>query len=46
MLPNYISAQIFCSQFGFIHWLQNHLIPCPFKYLPVLIALVAVFSAL
>jgi hypothetical protein len=24
---------IFCSQFGFINWLQNHLIPCPFKFL-------------
>ncbi|MDR6942879.1 DUF2752 domain-containing protein [Mucilaginibacter pocheonensis] len=33
MLPNYITLQLFCSQPGFIHWLQNHLIPCPFKYL-------------
>lgn len=33
MLLNYINLQIFCSQPGFIHWLQNHLIPCPFKYL-------------
>jgi hypothetical protein len=33
MLPNYITLQIFCSRLGFIHWLQNHLIPCPFKYL-------------
>ena len=33
MLLNYITLQIFCSQLGFIHWLQNHLIPCPFKYL-------------
>jgi hypothetical protein len=32
MLANYNTAQIFCSQPGFIHWLQNHLIPCPFKY--------------
>lgn len=23
----------FCSQLGFIHWLQGHLLPCPFKYL-------------
>lgn len=23
----------FCSRLGFIHWLQGHLIPCPFKYL-------------
>lgn len=22
-----------CSQLGFIHWLQDHLIRCPFKYL-------------
>jgi len=33
MLPLYINLQIFCSRPGFIHWLQNHLIPCPFKYL-------------
>jgi hypothetical protein len=33
MLLNYIALKIFCSQLGFIHWLQNHLIPCPFKYL-------------
>jgi hypothetical protein len=32
MLPNFITLQLFCSQLGFIHWLQNHLIPCPFKY--------------
>jgi hypothetical protein len=25
--------QIFCSQLIFINWLQNHLLPCPFKYL-------------
>lgn len=25
--------QIFCSQLVFLNWLQNHLIPCPFKYL-------------
>ncbi|RYU86148.1 DUF2752 domain-containing protein [Mucilaginibacter terrigena] len=23
----------FCSRFSFIQWLQNHLIPCPFKQL-------------
>jgi hypothetical protein len=28
-----IPSQIFCSQLVFINWLQNHLIPCPFKYL-------------
>lgn len=33
MLPNYTTLQIFCSRFVFINWLQNHLIPCPFKYL-------------
>ncbi|SEO26779.1 DUF2752 domain-containing protein [Mucilaginibacter sp. OK283] len=32
MLPNFITLQLFCSLLGFIHWLQNHLIPCPFKY--------------
>ncbi|MGZ3873734.1 MAG: DUF2752 domain-containing protein [Mucilaginibacter sp.] len=25
--------QIFCSRLTFIGWLQNHLLPCPFKYL-------------
>jgi hypothetical protein len=24
---------VFCSQLTFLSWLQNHLIPCPFKYL-------------
>ena len=24
---------VFCSRFAFINWLQNHLLPCPFKYL-------------
>ena len=24
---------MFCSRLTFISWLQNHLIPCPFKYL-------------
>jgi hypothetical protein len=32
MQLNYISLQIFCSQFVLSTWLQNHLIPCPFKY--------------
>jgi hypothetical protein len=27
----YINA--FCSRLPFINWLQNHLLPCPFKYL-------------
>jgi hypothetical protein len=33
MLPGNIAIQIFCSRLMFINWLQNHLIPCPFKYL-------------
>lgn len=33
MLPAYSLLQIFCSQLGFIHWLQNHLLPCPFKFI-------------
>ena len=33
MLIKIASAQIFCSQLGFISWLQKHLLPCPFKYL-------------
>ncbi|MFI5139848.1 MAG: DUF2752 domain-containing protein [Sphingobacteriales bacterium] len=33
MLLNYIPLQLFCSRLVFINWLQNHLIPCPFKYL-------------
>ena len=33
MLAGYIHIKIFCSQLSFIQWLQNHLIPCPFKYL-------------
>jgi hypothetical protein len=33
MLPGYITIQIFCSRLVFINWLQNHLLPCPFKYL-------------
>jgi hypothetical protein len=24
---------IFCSRLIFINWLQNHLLPCPFKYI-------------
>lgn len=28
-----IINKYFCSQSVFIHWLQNHLIPCPFKYI-------------
>jgi len=24
---------VFCSQLTLLSWLQNHLIPCPFKYL-------------
>jgi len=33
MFLNPILLQIFCSRLTFIHWLQNHLLPCPFKYL-------------
>lgn len=33
MQLNYITLQIFCSRLVLITWLQNHLIPCPFKYL-------------
>jgi hypothetical protein len=29
----FISLQIFCSRLVFTNWLQNHLLPCPFKYL-------------
>jgi hypothetical protein len=32
-MPSIIALQIFCSQLTFVSWLQNHLIPCPFKYL-------------
>ena len=28
-----IINECFCSQLVFIHWLQNHLIPCPFKHI-------------
>jgi hypothetical protein len=28
----FIQLQIFCSWLLFINWLQNHLLPCPFKY--------------
>lgn len=28
-----IYINIFCSRLPFINWLQNHLLPCPFKYL-------------
>jgi len=33
MLLKVSLIQIFCSRLVFISWLQNHLIPCPFKYL-------------
>ena len=33
MLSNLTIIQIFCSRLLFFSWLQNHLIPCPFKYL-------------
>jgi hypothetical protein len=33
MLAEFTPLQLFCSRLLFINWLQNHLIPCPFKYL-------------
>jgi hypothetical protein len=33
MVLQFIQLQIFCSRLVFINWLQNHLLPCPFKYL-------------
>jgi len=33
MLVKLLNIQIFCSRLISISWLQNHLIPCPFKYL-------------
>jgi len=33
MLLSVNAIPIFCSRLTFISWLQNHLIPCPFKYL-------------
>ena len=33
MLLMVSAIQIFCSRLVFINWLQNHLLPCPFKYL-------------
>lgn len=33
MLLNIISIQLFCSRLLSVSWLQNHLLPCPFKYL-------------
>lgn len=32
MLFEIIILQIFCGRLTFINWLQNHLLPCPFKY--------------
>lgn len=32
MLLNITAIQTFCSRLTLISWLQNHLIPCPFKY--------------
>jgi len=28
-----IYIKVFCSQLSFVNWLQNHLFPCPFKYI-------------
>jgi len=33
MLYVAIPLQIFCGRLAFVNWLQNHLLPCPFKYL-------------
>jgi hypothetical protein len=33
MLLNLLTIQLFCSRLSFISWLQNHLLPCPFKYI-------------
>ncbi|MDP9047591.1 MAG: DUF2752 domain-containing protein [Bacteroidota bacterium] len=33
MQVNIISIQIFCSRLLSVSWLQDHLLPCPFKYL-------------
>lgn len=33
MLLNSFLLNVFCSRLAFINWLQNHLLPCPFKYL-------------
>ncbi|NVM67483.1 hypothetical protein FHW88_005810 [Mucilaginibacter sp. SG538B] len=33
MWVNNIMIYASCSPLGFIHWLQGHLLPCPFKYL-------------
>ena len=33
MYNHFVTIKAFCSQLSFISWLQNHLIPCPFKYL-------------
>jgi hypothetical protein len=27
------TSRVFCSHWGFIQWLQNHLLACPFKQL-------------
>jgi hypothetical protein len=33
LLNNIITLNVFCSYLNFVNWLQNHLIPCPFKKL-------------
>src|SRR3569833_2965488 len=33
MLLSINAIPMFCSRLTFVSWLQNHLIPCPFKYL-------------
>lgn len=33
LTKNIVGLNLFCSQFVLVNWLQNHLIPCPFKSL-------------
>jgi hypothetical protein len=33
MLLAFTQLQLFCSRLLFINWLQNNLLPCPFKYI-------------
>ena len=33
MFFKFVPSQIICSRLLFVSWLQNHLLPCPFKYI-------------
>jgi hypothetical protein len=33
MLVNIVPIYLFCSRLLSVGWLQNHLLPCPFKYI-------------